>query len=944
MNPDFKYLKADILVRLTTLLELSFLMFAVLFAANADDEHFLKLTPQMLKSSSPLADFSGLIDEQEKLPSTGKPEKGWKINSQVWNQFPFNATVDFDEPKPLNAIWIFDTFGTGEIVIEVFSAEINKWSEIASYGCDKFMAWARIPIERISNKVRLTFKSPGAGVAEIALSQFTVKEWENIKKQREDKIIAESEREMALQKAKEELSARPWIEIPPFGLVRLVDEVNCGEENPDHLFTESPSGVSEIKTIIGRKCRVLKITADESAYIAFRLGKFKLLSPGKDYVLVVEYPEDNPRSYVIMNGGNETSRGFHTGATTGDALHPKYVNNNCESLRLPLSGKYERWTLYFNLHDRFPELGFIRGAGERKLTPEEGFPVVIAQFSDRNDPLMKGAAVSRILLYEVKDKSALVQPLKLPPKNLPHRRIFWREEMADGVIDSARDNERGVKEPIDWYKYKVNQMQFLGINTFCKDLLEFGACQHWDPMAYGGNDWVFFAERHKNLWGQIVGLMAEHKFDLLPYYEYSGSKGYKGLGNQRRCKPLGRDDAYTHINWIESSNADITDPDTYEDFKKMLDLTVLKFKKEANFAGIWLRPRSQLPISFSDSALSRYAKETNREKAPTRSDLIADKNLYGNYKNWWFEKRQQFLCAMRDYLRTNGITNAFVLFTTEAGEPGPSFPDWDKKIVTDDILTWQKILSQPQHIVDGRKITPVSIENVLEQNMYSVALTSAPLPWGNWEPHHASPPADPFSYKNNDGVMLTYGFNRLYTVASSEPLDLFRTSSGLAIIRHYALNEDMMYDKNDKPKLGYFIADIEHAGPFCMMAEAMAVAKGDPTMIGYLMGGNYGRGFPDYVRNFNANFLALPALPSRLLKNVCDDSEIVAREIVTPTNGIWLAIVNTGWGEKKEVKINFKGDGIACDAITDEILTTKNHFITLSLYPFQLKTIRIEKQ
>ncbi len=51
----------------------------------------------------------------------------------------------------------------------------------------------------------------------------------------------------------------------------------------------------------------------------------------------------------------------------------------------------------------------------------------------------------------------------------------------------------------------------------------------------------------KHLWAEIVELMGEYGFDVLPYYEYSGSKGYKGLGNQRRSRPLTRDDAYTHI-------------------------------------------------------------------------------------------------------------------------------------------------------------------------------------------------------------------------------------------------------------------------------------------------------------------------------------------------------------------------------------------------------------
>ena len=57
------------------------------------------------------------------------------------------------------------------------------------------------------------------------------------------------------------------------------------------------------------------------------------------------------------------------------------------------------------------------------------------------------------------------------------------------------------------------------------------------------------------------------------------------------------------------------------------------------------------------------------------------------------------------------------------------------------------------------------------------------------------------------------------------------------------------------------MADVERAGPFCMQAEAVAMANGDPTMIGYLVGNNFERGFPMYVRDFNANFLALPALP-----------------------------------------------------------------------------------
>ena len=160
---------------------------------------------------------------------------------------------------------------------------------------------------------------------------------------------------------------------------------------------------------------------------------------------------------------------------------------------------------------------------------------------------------------EVVDPDELTQPLNLPPDGLPHRRLFWREEMADGIVDIKAD-QPGMANPLDWYRYKADLMRFLGMNTYSKDLLEFGACQHWDSTPHGGNDWVFHDSQTKYLWAEIVELMGSYGFDVLPYYEYSGSKGYKGLGNQRRARPLTRDDAYTHISWIESARADVTDP------------------------------------------------------------------------------------------------------------------------------------------------------------------------------------------------------------------------------------------------------------------------------------------------------------------------------------------------------------------------------------------------
>jgi hypothetical protein len=767
-----------------------------------------------------------------------------------------------------------------------------------------------VPLSATTRYVRIELKSPAAIISEIALYAYTDEGFKALQARLTRENQERVEREAAIAKAKNEAANRPVVEMAPFGKLSLVDEIEVGAANPGHGFEESPAGVSRIENILGKPCRVITPTEGEAAYMSFRIGRFKLLKPGAQYVLAVDYPEDTSRNWIIQNGGNETSRGFHTGRALGDAFHPKYVNNLNESINVPLSGKYETWKLFFSLHDRFPQRNFIRGKGERALLPDDGFP-----------------AVSRIRLFEVLEPQNVKATYTLP-QGLPQRHLFWREEMADGVIESDKESERGLKERLDWYRYKARLMHFLGMNTYAKDLLEFGAVQHWDTSPLGGNDWAFFAGSTKDLWGQIVEVMGKEGFSVLPYYEYSGSKGYKGLGNQRRAKPLTRDDAYTHIAWIESSNADITDPDTYEDFRKMLDLTIVRQKDKAKFVGLWLRPRAQLPMSFADATRERFAKEANNGKAVSRDELKNDKALLARYENWWFGKRRDFLTAMRDYLKANGIQDPLVLYTSESGEPGAGFNSWEGRLVTDDPAFWQPILNQPVHISNDKKIKTVTVDEVTKNDWYLEGLQSPPLNWGGWEWHHSNPAADPARYKETPGVLLSHAFNRLYTVASPKTFETFRGPSGLALIRHYTLNENMMFDKADKEKLGYFVADMERAGPYCMMGEALAMANGDPTAIGYLSGGNFGRGFPEYVRAFNSAFLSLPALPSRVIK-ASDDPEIVVREITTP-NGTYYALVNTGMKAKTNVKINLPG--ALQNAATRKPVNGAQNF-----YPFELK-------
>jgi hypothetical protein len=189
--------------------------------------------------------------------------------------------------------------------------------------------------------------------------------------------------------------------------------------------------------------------------------------------------------------------------------------------------------------------------------------------------------------------------------------------------------------------------------------------------------------------------------------------------------------------------------------------------------------------------------------------------------------------------------------------------------------------------------------------------------------------------------MLAHAFNRSYTVLDPRTMDLYRTRAGLTLIRHYAINENMLYDLSDKDRLGYFVVDMERAGAACMMAEVLAMASGNPTQIGYLTGGNFGRGFPGSVRDFNANYLALPALPARRLDGAASDPRVVVQAMDAGVHGLYLALVHTGPTAAAGVRVKLPAAGPVKALASGKALAAEDGAITMDFRPFQLLAIGI---
>ncbi|MHC4250104.1 MAG: hypothetical protein ACYS9X_13330, partial [Planctomycetota bacterium] len=469
-----------------------------------------------------------------------------------------------------------------------------------------------------------------------------------------------------------------------------------------------------------------------------------------------------------------------------------------------------------------------------------------------------------------------------------------------------------------------------GMNTYCKDLLEFGHNQGWDSAAGGGNSWVNQSATPRR-WREILGVARRYGFDVLPYYEYAGSVGQKSLGIQKRAKTLGGGPAFTHISWSEKANADVTDPDTLADAKKVLDATICRHRNSAKFVGAWFRTRpSHIPIGFGDRALALFAKEANGGRAVTRDALRRDRALLDRYYAWWFLKRKAFLVALRDHLRERVGPGAVVMFTADTSEPGRSAALG--AVVTDDLAAWNALEGRPGH--EKLKVRP--FEELVRGDPHLAALTSPVPTWGKWEWQHSCPQADPANYSGEDGVLMTYTFNRAYTVASEKAFGAFRTRSGLAVVRHYCLNENEM-----EKKVGYFVADVERAGPYCMMAEARAVARGDPRYIGYLASNSFSRGFPEHARAFNAAFLALPALPSEVLEDASADPEVVVRAIPTERHGTYVAVVNTGLRVKTGVRVTLPRGARVTDAVTGLRLRRRGWTVRFDMGPCELRALRV---
>ena len=198
----------------------------------------------------------------------------------------------------------------------------------------------------------------------------------------------------------------------------------------------------------------------------------------------------------------------------------------------------------------------------------------------------------------------------------------------------------------------------------------------------------------------------------------------------------------------------------------------------------------------------------------SRATLAASADELSTYKDWWYGERTS--CGDSGPPRPTSTKTPWCATTPLTM---PKRPDGNR-FVTDDVDGVGARLSAAG--VGGW--TPLDFETTVADDTYRTTQLSEVGTWGGWEWNHSIPPPDPGRYASTEAVLMTYSMSKAFTVSSPGAFEDFRTPTGLAAIRHYELNENAAGGP-----LGYFVSDVDPAGPFSMRVEALAMANGDGT-------------------------------------------------------------------------------------------------------------------
>ena len=387
---------------------------------------------------------------------------------------------------------------------------------------------------------------------------------------------------------------------------------------------------------------ILGKNARESGYgwFAYRIGRGNL-TPGKTYLLRIEFPEDKPRysPVEVQVGENYMDVGWKNGVSPTDV----YDN-------WPLSHTWQYYDVVVPLGKETTGAGGTADADARN-----GFWVYLMNKIKPGiyfTPYSGGTAVATMKLYEI-DPVANAPKITLPPAGLPQRvmTVDWEHQATQlpaDIVNYAKLMGYSAVSPIAGIKWNFQNWAdpIAGYNSANVDAEHFWVVSRY--VAGSGTPPASPVPGVPSIHAQYLATTEEFLgLDYIPRFEYGGSYDLPVT-----AQSIGADGTTAKPNRYATWSANLLNPATFADLKAYLDSFIKPYAaSNPQLKGALWRIRSdRMQISYGHDDVTMFSNETGTPLpsgfatyTPAQVGTWTSTGTIGAaYSTWWQGKRRDF--------------------------------------------------------------------------------------------------------------------------------------------------------------------------------------------------------------------------------------------------------------------------------------------------------------
>ena len=680
-------------------------------------------------------------------------------------------------------------------------------------------------------------------------------------------------------------------ENTPYGSLKLVDKINASTDlstevhpylqgtfsvHPQDYMTPGALVSVSVDTILGKQAREF-----DYGWFAYRIGR-GTLTPGKTYLLRIEYPEDKPRysPIEIQVGQNYLDVGWKNGVSPTDV----YEN-------WPLSNTWQYYDVVVPLGKETTGTG-----GTDDGDAQKGFWVYFMNKVKPGSyfyPFSGGPAVATIKLYEI-DPVANAPQITLPPAGLPQRvmTVDWERQVTQlpaDIVSYAKLMGYSAVSPIAGIKWNFQNWAdpVAGYNSANVDSAGYWVTRNYTigsgtppPPAVPGVQPVH---------SQYLAATKSLGLDYIPRFEYGGSYDLPVT-----AQSIGADGTTAKPNRYATWSANLLDPATFADLKAYLDSFIKPYAaSNPQLKGALWRIRSdRMQISYGQNDVTMFSTETSTplpsgfaSYTPAQVSAWASTGTIGAaYSTWWQGKRRDFDQQVVNLLKSYRSDLTLYYYNWDSDKFSLMEPDINSAAFYGKVAS----LGGPTaYAIDRAARAAYTVNdyiNVFNTGHFIGTYPSLVRPDINWADYALRPSL----YANVSGIELLAPVNAL-PYATVGYLNYFQTKDGLAVSN--AVSYDELGAREVNPKYeGNMV--LPGGGPFSMAMELLSYYNGDARTLTYTVY-TYGRGFADAHRRFAEAFRAIPAIPGTLVGGT--PADVAARVYPTASNGTYIGIAYKGY-------------------------------------------------